>query len=93
MHDPTAPEIRVSIQKGLERQGYQIENPRVPALWTRAPERSRFLREGMVFRDREPILAIMRDPRYFLVVTAYHGAYEGAPYRFGFQEAEEARAV
>jgi len=90
MRDPTAPEIRESIRKVLERQGYLIESSRIPALRTRTPDRPRILREGMAYRDREPIMAIMKEHHYFLVITPFHGGYQGVPYRLGFQEAEEA---
>jgi len=90
MVDLTAPEIRQTIRRDLELQGYSIERSRVPGLRVRRPQGSCLLFEGMLYRDGEEILAIMQDRDCYLVITASRGGFEGVPYLFGFQEAEEA---
>jgi hypothetical protein len=84
-----APELREFIRRGLEVHGYHIERPAVRGLSVRCKGGSRPLTEGMVYRDREPIMAIMKARDCFLVVTASHGGRDGTPYHFGFGEAQE----
>jgi hypothetical protein len=89
MHDLLAPEVRETIRRDMEGQGYSIERPSIRGLWIQERARPLRLSEGMVYRDREPIMAIMKSRRCFLVITASHGGMEGSPYLFGFTEAHE----
>ncbi|HEY3226149.1 MAG TPA: hypothetical protein VGK61_04015 [Planctomycetota bacterium] len=89
MHDSLAPEVRDTIRRDMEGQGYSIERQAVRGLWVRRKEKPLKLSEGMVYRDHEPIMAIMKSRRCFLVITASHGGMEGNPYLFSFNEAHE----
>lgn len=89
MHDALAPEVRESIRHDMEGLGYAIERPSIRRLMIGGPERPLKLSEGMVYRDHEPIMAIMKSRRCFLVITASHGGMEGRPYLFNFTEAHE----
>ncbi len=89
MRDVIAPEVREFIRRDLEVQGYQIERAAVHGLSVRWREGSPPLTEGMPYRDREPIMAIMKASDCFLVITASHGGRGGRPYHLGFGEAQE----
>jgi len=87
------PGRREQIRQSLEKQGYKIVQSKIPAIWVNQSNRTFSLSEGVSSVAGENVLAIMKGPDAFLVITRSRGGTGGDPYLFGLDQAEELRRL
>jgi hypothetical protein len=84
---------REQIRQSLENQGYKIVKSKIPVIWVNQSNRTFSLTEGKSSVAGENVLAIMKGPDAFLVITRTRGGSGGDPYLFGLDQAEELRRL
>lgn len=85
--------LREQIRQSLEHQGYKIVKSQIPVIWVNQSNRTFSLTEGKSRVAGENVLAIMKGPDAFLVITRTRGGSGGDPYLFGLDQAEELRRL
>ncbi|HEY3225634.1 MAG TPA: hypothetical protein VGK61_01405 [Planctomycetota bacterium] len=85
--------LRERIRLSLEKQGYQIVKSRITAIWVNQSNRTFSLTEGKSSVAGEHVMAIMKGPDAFLVITRSRGGAGGDPYLFGLDQAEELKRL